>query len=550
MAVNGQSLDTAGRSGELSCMVGLSAQKRVGWLLRANRRLGPVREFRTGREFARCFRPDRTDPLAPSHVTRWETGQLRADRAVVARYESLLGLPDHYLTAVCDAVLRFSCDRPGARYLSPPPDPLRDPDAAERADQRLHELLYRAEQPGTMAGGDWSELASAVHGRPDLFLHPPGLWRTLAQHLLTELIDAEDLAWLTRQEALSKLLEHPRACRYVVQACIETAEDPDTPAFIEPISLLDVTPHAAANRYVLDQVHRPNNERSLQGALMAATRKVRAGHFRSAEEWSCLIGAVHEALNQSVRHPAVAPLAMDLGRTLVRRTPLASVLRRDLNEGPEAWRAQPHRRGATGEVEAVCERLAVDTIARLPDELGDRDDVLPLLIEEMLFSPNFDERLYSTMLVSATPYREPLAQALMRMATGLLRRDEALASAVLRCLTMLNTTAHRHLVYRTLTDPRASLSVSHAAAWATPHCAGPQEEAAWRRMLDVQFARWQASPTQLGAEILHGLTYGIGTDGHSALLDEIRANPRMPQMARVMAAWWLTNLRRNRRALA
>ncbi|MEU4518912.1 hypothetical protein AB0F52_09360 [Amycolatopsis sp. NPDC024027] len=44
---------------------------------------------------------------------------------------------------------------------------------------------------------------------PGLFLHPPELWREVAETLLNELVVAEHEAWVARQEEMSLLSQHP-----------------------------------------------------------------------------------------------------------------------------------------------------------------------------------------------------------------------------------------------------------------------------------------------------------------------------------------------------
>jgi hypothetical protein len=335
----------------------------------------------------------------------------------------------------------------------------------------------------------------------------------------------------------------------MVEACVAMADDPDIPADIEPISLLDVTAEPGANAYVLRQLQQPHNNRTLQGALLAAVRKVRQSHFRSDDEWGQLVRSVVEIMAEPTPHPAVLPMAVHLSRSLARHAPQAAALHRSLPTTVIAQRIwsdnRTHQPDARRE---ICRRLAAAAEARLATELPGPDEVLPRLTEELLFSPNIDERLYATMLIAATPYREPLAAAITAEAARLLRCDQAPAGAVLRALTSLNVTSHRQLLHDLLVNPGASSQLAHAAAWATPHCAGQQDEEAWRQVLQLQLRNWQRASSQLNAGILHGLTYGIGTDGHEKLLAEIHGEPLMPQPVRATAAWWLCALRRRRNA--
>lgn len=488
-------------------------------------------QWRSGREFARAFRRDGAPELAPSHVTRWEQGALALDHAIVARYEELVGAPAGSLACVCDTVLRLAASGPGVQPLAHAHVPGQD---------RLHELLGRAAAADPMTSGEWSELSVAVRARPGLVLHPPALWRLVTDHLLTELIAAEGAAWLIRQEAAARLLEHPDAGRPMVEACVAMAEDPAIPAYVEPITLLDVTARPEANGYVLGQLEKPHNERALQGALLASLRKVKRGHFRREDEWVRLGRAAADIIGQTGHSRIIATTAANLIQSVARCAPRtaapmpATTLRAATGYLTDTATHSEARR-------ALCRRLAGSAEARLFDQAGGLDEILPVFVEEMLFSRDFDERLYATMVVAATPYRQPLAAMLATEVTGgMLRRDEHLADAVLRASTLLNGTAHRELVQRILTNPGISCQTAHSAAWATPHCAGQQDELSWRRAVGVQFARWRRDPSQLTAGILEGLAYGIGTDGHRDLLVEIRDAALMPQPARTVAGWWLS----------
>ncbi|MEU8820875.1 hypothetical protein [Actinoplanes sp. NPDC048796] len=94
-------------------------------------------------------------------------------------------------------------------------------------------------------------------------------------------------------------------------------------------------------------------------------------------------------------------------------------------------------------------------------------------------------------------------------------------------MTMLGTGVHRPLLLDLLTGPGHDLAVRRAAAWAMPHCGGSFTERQWRLVL----AR------QGDGHVRHGVTYGIGTDGHRRLLDEIAGDPAMPGIVRATARW-------------
>ncbi|MEV4400719.1 hypothetical protein AB0J66_00860 [Actinoplanes sp. NPDC049598] len=467
----------------------------VGWLLRANRRFGPAGELRSGRVFAEAYRTDGRPRLAPSHVTRWESGGLPAGRDVVRRYERLLGLEPESLVAVRDALYRALPD--GSR---PPPA------GPPRPDERLHELLDLATSRHPLTGPQWGELTDLVEERPGLVLHPAALWRAIGEKLLADLITSEGTAWLQRQEAASRLLEHPAAGRPMIEACIDLVEDRRSPAVIEPLSLLDVTADPAANAYVLRHLETPDSDRHHQGALLAAVRKIERGHF-AGDQWERLTRAV-----------SVAGADGETGRLL------AAVHRARADETDTVRRAPADE---TGAVTPAGRRAAEEATARL-GPAGGADPVLAALVSTALDGVAVDRRVFAAMTIAQSPFQEPVSEVLLAGARrDLARRSGGDPARALQTMTMLGTGVHRPLLLDLLTGPGHDLAARRAAAWAMPHCGGRFTERQWRRIL----------AGQRDTSVVHGVTYGIGTDGHQRLLAEIAADPSMPEIARTTARW-------------
>ncbi|KOV85161.1 hypothetical protein ADL03_12960 [Nocardia sp. NRRL S-836] len=472
-------------------------------MLRANRVLGHDDEFRSARNFARAFRTDGDRALAPSQITRWEKAESAADGSVLSRYEVLLRLPGQSLTASYEAARRFLNEERPADGLAAVPD------------AELHELIDRACTPGAMCGADWRVFTRAVAGRPDLLLHPPGTWRVIAENLLGELVVAERTAWLVRQEAMSRLLEHRASARHAFEACVGMADDRANPVCIEPISLLDASTLPEASGYVLAQLRNPDSVRALHGALLAAVAKVRRGHFTAAAtaELKHLAAALPLGVDD---HPLVGPMAAELAHVL--RLP-----------GTSAPAAQSQ----------VCVRLALTAQARLPSAGPGVDEVLVELVSEAMFSRNPDERLYAAALITATPYGHPLAVAVTEwLAAGDLR-DELLLERGLGLLNKLGAPTHRVLVRSLLLDPALSARNRHAAAWAATHSPGRIGADEWRAVVGTQTALVRTRPSPLDDDILRGLVHSIGTDAHPELLRELHADSRLPAQVRDLAAWWL-----------
>ncbi|MGZ3146651.1 hypothetical protein ACVDFE_32595 [Lentzea chajnantorensis] len=484
-------------------MIGRRTRRRQAWLLRTNRILGRRDEFRSARSFARAFRADGKSALSPSQITRWEKGESFAAGTVLHRYEALLQVPGRMLTVANEAARWFLNDEQPTT------------EGGDLPDAALHELLDRACVPGAMEGTDWRDLTRAVAARPDLLLHPPRLWAAIAENLLGELVIAEQTEWLVRQEAMSRLLEHRASAPHALDICTGMADDRATPVCIEPISLLDNSVLPSASRYVLAQLRDPDGVRALHGALLAAVAKVRRGHF-TVTETAELRHLATALLAEGHDHPLVTPMAVELGHVLrLRGTPEPVVDNR------------------------VSAHLALTAQARSAAAEPGVDEVLAELVGEAMFRQNPDARLYATALITATPYREPLATAVTDwLAAGDLR-DELLVERGLGLLNKLGAPTHRVLVRALLLDPALSARNRHAAAWASTHSPGRLDEGVWRAIVATQTALFRNRPSPLDDDILRGLVYSIGTDAHRCLLREMHADTRVPAQARALAAWWL-----------
>lgn len=523
--------------GATDALAGLSLPRCVGWLLRTNRRLsgGGGRGFHSGAEFARAFRGNVARPLAASYVTRWENGEIPAGMATVRRYEELLGRPIGSLQSVAEYLFRVYGHRPRAESL------------AEADDERLEELLDHFQQRVTLTGEMWNELTRIVATRPGMYLYPRSLWKSLSEQLLRELVIAEREAWLQRQEAFSRLLEHPVASRYATATCIEVIEDSSSPVFIEPLSLLEIADRPEANRYVLRQLTHPASDRALHGALLASIRKIQDGHFLG-DDWTDLVTGVRGVVADPSLPPAIPPLISEVSRGLRRRgaDPVTVGLALPSSAGGRRGRgADPPPQEAPVDAvtrRATSVRVALAAQALLADADGVRDDLLVRLTEEALYNTHPDKRLAAAMMIGASPYREPIARAVLtEVMVSLSRREEEFCAAALRTLTNLGADCHRPLIRDMLTRSGFSALLRDAAASALPHCGGRYPVSQWRQILTLQRAAWLRQPSRLAQSILHGITYGLGTDGHRDLLREVRADARLPGLVRATATWLLDN---------
>jgi hypothetical protein len=474
----------------------------VGWLLRVNRRFGADAAMRNGRSFASAFSTDADRRrVAPSHVSRWESGSLLVSRATVRRYEHLLGLTPDSLVTVRDAIYRAL---PPGRH--PPADTALD------TGDRLHELIDLATSGDAMTGVQWGALTESVAGRRDLVLHPPALWSVIAHRLLAELTAQEGTGWLQRQEAACRLLEHPAARPSMVRACIDLVEDPGQPAVIEPLTLLDAAADPAANAYVLRELETPRDDRRYRGALMAAIRKIEYGHFA---------GEHRVRLARFVRSP---PTADGEGETGVLLDRVRTAYARGAPAGPPV-------------ISEGARRIAMAAVSTLGD--GDRAvPVLSALTGQALGEHSGELRVVAAMAIAHSPYREPVSVALradVRLAMA--RRTGDDLSPALQTLTILGSDRHRPILYDLLTGPGHTPTARLAAAWALPHCAGRFTVPQWQRILDSQVTAWSRRPAAAAESVLRGIAYGIGTDDQRGLLAGLEGSLALPPAVRATAAW-------------
>ncbi|HEX6684792.1 MAG TPA: hypothetical protein VF062_18450, partial [Candidatus Limnocylindrales bacterium] len=310
---------------------------------------------------------------------------------------------------------------------------------------------------------------------------------------------------------------------------------------IEPMSLLDIIGDTVANSWVLRQIEHPDDDRAMQGALRAAIRRVGRGHFRTAESRQ-LMASIGRLLNDPTVNSHLLPLVVEVARRFAQQPQYADWFARHLpvaSAARSAWTAP--RLGEPEAAQVVGTRLVARAQSQLPDQTDCVDAVLSVLVEESLFLPDPDRRLVANMLIAATPYQLPFANALLDEIKSQLAHGRGAWSlaAGLSALTQIGVDIHRPLINSILSGPGFDATTRYAAAWATPFCAGRFTEPEWQQILAAQLTAWQQTPVATGESILQAITYGIGTDGHHGLLAGIRDHPCTPAAARAMATWLL-----------
>jgi hypothetical protein len=513
----------------------------TGWLLRVNRLFGPDERWARLAAFAAAFPGNgwaRT--VSESSISRWETALIRIPGTAVRRYEQLLGTAPYLLVSTIDTVRRYF-DPVG---VPAPPRPMPPDDAQEAALERIQEALDTVLAEGPVTGGDWDELTGLLAAVPYPVLLPRSTWTELAGRLLGEMIVADGVPWLRRFEALNRLLVHPSSRRAAIDVCASLAADPRQQVPVELICALDGTDHPDASRHVLAQLTHPTNDRTFYGALLACVRKVRYGHFTPAERQR-LLAVVTDTLAGGAYHPDGTPLAAELLRTAApgeltrsRRAWLERVLGSD----PVLAQVLEHGRlagdaAATGTVQRVT-RTALGALTR--EVPGYREEVLPGLLDLVITSPVADVRLYLSMLIAASPYRQPTARALAaELARMRLPDRPGLAGVLLGALRIVGGPAQRPLVERLIVAPGLPAPVAVAAAHAIGHVGGASAAGFWRGAIALHAGRWHRHRDRASAAVLQSLVYGLGMSRDLPLLGAVRDDDRLPPPVRAAAAWWL-----------
>jgi hypothetical protein len=474
--------------------------------------------------------------VSESKISRWETAVVRVPNLAIRRYEELLDLPSGLLVAVVDTIYRYGDpNRPSEPRAHRLDGPNGDHD-------RFEELLDRVATGAVMTGADWDELTAAIEATPALAIAPRRLWTEMAERLLAEVIIADGVSWMRRFEAFARLLVHPGAQAAAVAACASQAADRSNQVFIETVAALDGSPHPDASRHVLNQLSHPTNDRARYGALMACVRKVRHGHFTPIQ----LLG-LRPTVTELLADPAAQADARSLAVELLRQMPpnlrggdADARLRRALAHDRTLSQVLAAGRLAAEESAGfVVDRIVTATLARLP-RAPFADEQLARLIDESLYSPVYDVRLYSTMLLYATPYRSAFAAALAaELSVAQLAADPTLVTSVLNGLRVVGGAEQRSAIERLIVAPGLPSEVPVAAAGNLGHVGGVSPDRFWLTALALHIRRWRRSADTASAATLGGLVYALGMGRHDRLLARVRDDREAPPPVRSAAAWWL-----------
>jgi hypothetical protein len=189
----------------------------------------------------------------------------------------------------------------------------------------------------------------------------------------------------------------------------------------------------------------------------------------------------------------------------------------------------------------IIERITTSLVAQMPHGAGGFEDrQLPVLVEEMLLSPNPDVRMYAAKLIGATPYGARLAHVIIgSLSMEQIRSDHDLAEAMIYSLRFLGGRDSRPFVEQLILGRGLPISVNAMGARVIGHLEGASEDNYWRQALDYHSRLWTRSRSDVNALILARLVYALGIARNFGMLTQARDNAAMPGTVRAAARWWL-----------
>ncbi|MFJ9898906.1 helix-turn-helix domain-containing protein [Streptomyces sp. NPDC091280] len=513
-------------------------QVRAGWLLRSHRLCHADPVLRRLAGFARAYREDRryARGVSPSSLSRWENGLVPVPASAVRRYEDVLGLSACHLLAPIQTIARHEGGMTAAAFLRAD----RGDSPSASSGPRMEHLLARTLDGGVLTGTDWDDLTrwAAYEGGQ---VYPGRVRHAVVQRLLEETVVAGGTAWMLRFEALNRLMADPLWGPEAIAVCAEVAQQPDHVGLIETVCALDGSPHPDAGRAVLRQLTDPTTGDTRYGALLAAARKTRKGHF-TAEQTRTLVDVVHGVLaGPRLSQPSSFAEA---AAVLLHRLPLSAAHRAQLTTSASDRGSAVNSIVTHGSLTDPA--TAAITVSRVLGRLDDPGPgpaatVLGTLIDDLLHHPVADVRLYAAMMLRASPYGPRIASALAAdvcqvavLGTG----DRAIP--ILHALRVLGGPDQRAVVADLTLARGVPRAIALAAVHALGHIGGRSPESYWRAVFHQHVRAAHGTADQ--REVLKRLVYAFAMGGELELLTRLVAEPEpRGRPARDLSGWW-TNL--------
>ncbi|GAA5018292.1 hypothetical protein GCM10023258_05010 [Terrabacter aeriphilus] len=508
----------------------------VRWVLRNARLQAADPALRTAAGFAEGA--GRAAPVHRAQVGRWEGGQAQLGRALVRRYETVLGLPEGRLLAAVDLFSR-SHEPVRAASTLPPPGP---PDV-----EGTLALLERALAAERMTGLDWDRLSDHLGRMPHALVRAAD-WEGLLRRLLHEVSLGIGLDYVQRAEAVARLAGHPRSGAVVASLAAEVVARPDAPFYADTLSLLRFMDSPRVGLPVLlGQLREPTNASTLRACLSVLTALVRGTRLdpeTRLEAVRLAVGHLRDPGHPYLVHRGAANLVRTLGPSGSRR--FASVLTAD-DRRVAASIVRDGRAITASAIREAHRRIRVELEAGAGPESA-AEPVLADLLETALGVTNEEDRSYALGVLLLSPQSRVVGRVHAAvLADALARSDHVAAHESATVLTWMGQPEDLDLFTRVALSPGRAPDVAKEAAYVVGNIrepAGPRrddrETAFARRVVEVASppgGRLEASAVQL----LRGLVYALGMRGrHDLLAEVVQARPAMPASARATVDAWLT----------
>lgn len=488
---------------------------RIGWLLAMSRLHHPDPEFLDGRRFVRAL-AGAGFPASRSLLSRWESGEIPVSYEGMEAYERALGLEAGRISSLT-GYIRAALPAVRTRLVRPKLDP-----ASREFALRLDELLDLAED-GEARARDWQELGWHLSCAPLVHLRAR-TWEALTWRIVDELPRSVKVAYRQYSTAAMNMASVPRAQDYLVGAIKAYIRDPDVQVLTNPMGLLDRLPTREAARLVLDCLDDPANEAVYSVAVWCATTKVTRGDFTPEERSELDMIVLRQWRNDPVRAgedlaELIASLPEGFRSTLVHAAARAG--RRKLGYVVEHGEdVVAHR--AKGISHELAERARV----RAPQQPSyDEDRMLERLIREALFHRDSERRHLAALLVSASPFTEPVTDELLQVAVhdGLPEWMRVRAATLVR---YLSSDVHR-MRMMTLLDHPVDVIAAPVVQGLGHMAPTPLSDQALRTSLGKEWSMRERAKV-----------YALGMTGSDGLKPVLRAKDT-PEWQRSAARWWI-----------
>lgn len=488
---------------------------RIGWLLAMSRLHHVDPEMADGRKFTLALTAAGCS-ASRSLVSRWESGEIPISYEGMSAYERVLGLPTGHISSLT-GYIRAAIPGVKGRVIRPQLDP-----ASKAFALRLDELIEKAED-GEARATDWQDLGWHLAAVPLVHLRAR-TWETIAGRVINELPRSVKVAYRQYSTAAMNIASVPRAQDFLTEAVDRHIHAPGVQVLTNPIGLLDQLPTRRAAEMVLDLIEDPPSDAVFGLAVWVATQKVTRGDFSADERarldmlvlkmWRAnplkasldlaeLIACLPEGLRSTLMHAATKAGQRRLGYVVETGEDLAPTIARGLSHDL----AESARSGVPGE------------------PTYDEDRMLVRLVREALFHRDSERRHLASLLVSASPFGDAVADGLL----SLLGAPDAPAPVRVRAATLaryLSSESHRLRMLAFVEDPSDDVSAPIVQG------VGHMTFTAFSDQVIRSSLKEEWTPRE------RAKMYALGMSG-SPGLESIAKARTSPAWQREAATWWL-----------